>query len=218
MSSLTSPTRKLLTQDLNFANFEQRIYFMQTYMPSNGQKQNFFHAYFLDNGQLIHQGYIYFYLDEEKRKSRFIGAYVDPKYRGNGLCSLLISCWLKTLLEANYTFFDTNKRQRKPFLLYQLKQFSFEINDINKYNTNPNTIYICQKDHKLTKYLYFKNPGQRLTFTQGKIMQHDNYEALEVMDEQTKILDQILLSDSYFLQDENKAYTRSLKTIQKHSK
>ena len=218
MSTLTCPTRKLISRDLTFASKEQRIYFTESYAPQVCDNHYFLHAYLLDNGKLCHQGYIYFYLNLKQHSSHFIGAYVDPKYRGTGLCSLLIACWLKNFMENDFTTFATNKRQRKPFLLYQLKQFAFEIADPLKYEVNPNTIYLCQKEADLTKYLYFKNAGQAQTFKNGKIMQNDNYQILENLTPDIKVLDHILLSEPLYLEDKEASYTRSLKIWQKHLK
>lgn len=215
MATLTSEYRALYNT-CNFHDLEQRIFFTKSYCPSNNQMQYFFHAYLHQGAKLINQGYIYFYINDNT--STFIGSFTNPEYRNEGINTLLISCWIKYCLDHDITILTTNKKQRKPFLVYLLKTFSFELKDISLYEINPFTIYICRKENDLNKYLYFKNAGQGRTFSQGKIMQRDNYKIIDTLSHDIEVLDQVLLSTPYYLSDENKAYNRSLSLIKKHER
>lgn len=215
MATLTSEYRSLYNT-CNFHDLEQRIFFTKSYCPSNNQMQYFFHAYLHQGAQLINQGYIYFYINDNT--STFIGSYTNPKYRNEGINTLLISCWIKYCLDHDITILTTNKKQRKPFLVYLLKTFFFELEDISLYEINPFTIYICRKENDLNKYLYFKSEGQRKSFSQGKIVQRDNYKIIDTLSHDIEVLDQVLLSTPYYLSDENKAYNRSLSLIKKHER
>ncbi len=215
MATLTSEYRTLYNT-CNFHDLEQRIFFTKSYCPSNNQMQYFFHAYLHQGAQLINQGYIYFYINDNT--STFIGSFTNPAYRNEGINTLLISCWIKYCLDHDITILTTNKKQRKPFLVYLLKTFAFELKDISLYEINPFTIYICRKENDLNKYLYFKSENQAKSFSQGKIMQRDNYKIIDTLSRDIEVLDQVLLSTPYYLSDENKAYNRSLSLIKKHER
>lgn len=161
--------------------------------------------------------YIYFYLDFETKETRYIGTYVDPEHRNSGFASLLTSLWTWICMDNNFYEYLTNKKQRKPFLLYLLKLYGFEINDINKYDTSRNTIYICKDPITRDKYLYFKDANQAKNFQRSNIFKEDNYTLLSSLeDRQIAVIDQVLLSIPYKLQDYDKAYTRSRRNLENH--
>lgn len=186
-------------------------------------------------------GYIYFYLDSTSRKSSYIGTYVKPEYRSIGLASLLTAYWIKTCLDEGYDFLTTNKNQRKPYLLYILKKYFFEIDDTKKYQLSKHTIHIC-RDNEDKKVLLFKNKVMARNFQRGKIYSGDDYRIMLLEDldsgiilnngenekvmssneiqkilEKTKsrvqFLDSILLSNIYSLKDNNAAYNLSSQRI-----
>ena len=70
-----------------------------------------------------------FYLDKENKTSEFIGIGVAPEYRDLNIGSFLIASWIDLCLNNGYDFLGANKKQRKPFLLYLLKTYGFEIFD-----------------------------------------------------------------------------------------
>lgn len=162
------------------------------------------------NGIPALQGYMYFTLDDEKKKSKFIGVYINPSYRRQGISTLLISIWIKFCLDNGYEFLTKNRKQRKPFVLYQLKGFNFELDKLSLYDNFLKVIYICQKDKSNSKYLFFKDNEQKLEFLKGKIITSDNYQVLDDLDGDSKILERVILSKAYNLQDNEKAYTKSL--------
>lgn len=199
------------------SNQVRKIYLSKSYFSSLNQDQYFIKSFLLTpQGKLICQGYIYFYLDSEKKESQFIGAYVKEEYRQMGLASLLFSLWIKFCLEEGFYNLKTNKKQRKPFLLYLLKTFSFELKNPSDYETLKSTIYIYKMINDYTKYLYFKNEKQKEQFIKSEIMKKDNYQILEKIDENTILLNQVILSKIYQLQNENFAYTKSLNIQKKY--
>ena len=157
-------------------------------------------------------GYLYFYIEEGK--SKFIGEFIKEEYRSNHLASLALSTYIKLCIDENIYEFETNKKQRKPFLLYLLKTYSYELADTTKYDKLKSTIYICKKAGSLTKYLYFKTPIIGEKFKTGKIATHDNYEILNSL-ENTIILDKVLLSFPYYLTDLNSSYTKCENTLKR---
>lgn len=189
-----------------------RLYLSKSFFASANKDQYFLKIFhYTPNKALTCEGYIYFYLDTTTCESSFIGAFVKPEYRGQGLSSYLFAAWIKFCLEAGFYHIKTSTKQRKPFLIYQLKTFSFEIEDPTLYGKSNYTINICKKDDDRTKYLHFQLPEDAKRFAKGAVMHGDNYAILDTIDESTIILDDVLLSKPYFLQDEETAYRRSRK-------
>ena len=87
-----------------------------------------------------------------------------------------------------------------------MKKYSFEINNIDYYLGQ--SIHICQKDDR-RKYLFFDNKRQEYDFYHGKIYRGDNYLILDSMDGAIE-LDKVLLNHTYYLQDRDVAYQKSI--------
>lgn len=208
--------RILLFDNLEDNNYRQKIYIEKSFCKDNKKDQFFIKIYRDNNGNLECQGYIYFYLDLINRTSTYIGTYVKPEFRNHGIASLLTSCWIMLCLNNGIYDLTTNKRQRKPFLLYLLKTFYFELNDASKYVSSRYNIHICQKGNDPTKYLLFDNLIQQETFLHSNVYSGDNYKIITEPDDDTTILDTVLLSNVYNGQDNEEAYKRSLKVIDKH--
>ncbi len=202
----------ILDNTYQYQGQEQRIYINKSMFQ---KKEQYFLQLALPQKDIamVQQGYIYFYMDHKQKTSDFIGLYLKPECRGMGLSSLLISNWIKLCLDNGYEHLDTNKKQRKPFLLYSLKKYQFELEDKTKYETSPCTIHICHKENDKTKYLLFKTKGFSETFKNSKIMKVDNYEILEEYNPEIPIVDDVLLSHPYFLQDNEKAYQKAKSVI-----
>lgn len=208
----------ILFNNLNYFNKLQRLYISKSLYKNINCDQYFIKAYYIENGNLICQGYIYFYIDSNTKTSSYIGTYIKPEFRNSGLASLLTSSWIMFCLDNDIYNLTTNKKQRKPFLLYLLKTFSFEITNKEKYNLSNYTISICKKDNDLTKYLLFKNNIGEQNFKKGNIFKEDNYHILNSLSDDAKILDNVILSSIYNIQDSNFSYQKSLHTINKHKK
>lgn len=193
----------------------RKVSLEKAFFSCNGKDQFFVKIYNMDcNGNYTCEGYIYFYLDDVKKESSFIGIYVKPEYRSLGLASLLVSYWLQICMHYDYCHFTTNKKQRKPFLLYLLKKMGFEIDDETSYDLSKHTIELYSDGKTRTKYLLFRNPKHQDSFQQGSVYREDNYQVLTSSDSNLIWLDQVILSKPYNLQDENTAYTRSRKKIE----
>lgn len=195
---------------------KQRVYLQKTQFKVKN-KDHYFIKLLKPSikGNLLCQGYIYFYFDLLKKESNFIGVYVDEKYRNQGIAQLLISYWIIFCFDNGIYNLDTNIKQRKPFILYLLKKFKFDILNINEYETSPNTISICKKENSLNKYLYFKNIDQKETFIKGNIKNEDNYIILDKITDEVEVLDRVLLSTPYISKETNIAYTKSLTLVDK---
>lgn len=168
-----------------------------------------------DNGDYIHQGYLYFSIDFQMNKSKFIGTYIKPEYRNTSLASFLISSWIKLCIDSDILSLVTAKRQSKPFLLHILKTFNFEIANILDYESLPNTIYICKKENDLTKFLFFKDEKQADFFKKSNALNNDNYNILDNIDENMEIIDKVLMNRFYNMLDGDFAYSKAIKTYSK---
>jgi len=213
MNILNIPYNKMFLIDENKST-NQRVYFEKSFFSCTQTDQYFIKLCKKDsNNNYVCQGYIYFYLDFINRESNFIGLFVKPEYRNEGLAQLLISYWMKLCLENGIYDLNTIHRQRKPFILYLLKKFRFELLNSSEYITSPNTISICKDTEIGYKFLFFKNPKQAESFINGKIYKGDNHLILDSLTEKSEVLDQVLLSTIYNSEENNAAYQKSLTLI-----
>ncbi len=191
--------KEYLYENFHTNSAKLRMYFQKTYCKANHTNQYFLKLYLLAETKQICQGYIYFYLNDNLKTSDFIGIYIKPEYRNLGLSSLLISSWIQFCLNNEYNFLGTNTKQRKPFLVYLLKTYGFEIINNVSYKNYKNIIDICKKDNDNRKYLLFRNPKQKESFIRGKIYSEDNYSVIDSIEENTHYLDSVILSERYQL-------------------
>lgn len=218
MSIFNIPYNKAILIDEN-KNTKQKVLFEKTRFNDANTDQYFVKIFqTTSNGNYLCQGYIYFYIDFINKNSNFIGLYTNPIFRNQGIAQLLIAYWVKLCLESGIYNLNTIKKQRKPFILYLLKKFQFDLLNIHEYELSPNTISICQTPFTTNKCLYFKNPKQAETFKNGKIHAGDNYFILESLSNDIVILDQVILSKPYESKEDEIAYTRSLKLIKDSKK
>lgn len=209
-------TEILYEDGYNYNGFRQRLYFQKTFMKANNKNQYFIKSYIINKNAQICQGYIYFYLDDNTKTSDFIGAYVKPEYRNSGLASFLTAHWIQFCLNSGYNLLGTNKNQRKPFLLYLLKNYGFEIFNPSLYDTSKNIINICKKENDDTKYLLFKNPLQAKAFLNSQIAKEDNYQVITDSNEKIDYLDKVILSTPYNMNDLSKAEQKCTVAIKKY--
>jgi GNAT superfamily N-acetyltransferase len=202
---------------LLYENLAQQVFIEKTFFEQLGVDQYFIKMFIKSNrGNLINLGYLYFCLDFEENISYFIGMYIQPKFRNNGLSTLLISIWLQLCLENGFCNFQTIINQRKPFIVYSLKRYGFDLKDLNQYESSKHRIYICENSinpEDANKYLLFENDEQRGEFITSTIAEADNYRVFETLPLGFTVLDTILLKQLYTLQDENKAYNLSLRKL-----
>lgn len=181
------------------------LYYQKSLFQQNNTEQHFIKLVSVEDGVMKIMGYIYFYLNDDLKVSDFIGTYIKPEYRNNGFASFLVAKWIDFCFNNGYDFLGTNQSQRKPFLLYLLKTYGFEIFDEHLYLTNPNVIDICAKRNDKSKYLLFRNPEQEKTFMSGSVALEDNYQAIKSLEADYSYLDSVILSKNYELKRRYKA-------------
>lgn len=219
--------KKLYGDGFISGDYDQTLYLKRA--PDDGiRKQKvFLGAYSNINGRLQRQGYLYFYLDEEKNTSYFIGINVEPEYRNLNIASFLVASWIDLCMNNGYEILGVNYKQKKPFLIYLLKTYGFEVLDKSQYETRPDIITICRsKDlEDKRKLLLFKDQHHEKTFIGTNIFKHDNYEIIHSKDG-IILLDNIILPlqgmkknpANYELLDYALAEDKVETTISKHSK
>lgn len=175
-------------------DYNQDLYIKKAVDDGSNKPKFFISAYTSINGNLRQQGYIYFYLDYETRSSNFIGIKVENDYRNLNIASLLVASWIDFCKNNGYDFLGVNHKQRKPFLLYLLKTYGFEILDKSLYDTRKDVITICRSGdfNDKRKLLLFKDSKHEQVFIGTDIYQHDNYEIIHNTDG-IILLDSIIL-------------------------
>lgn len=162
-------------------DYNQELYIKRSIDDGINNEKYYISAYSNINGELVQQGYLYFYLDKKNGISDFIGVGVDPKYRNLNIASFLVASWIDLCLNNGYDFLGANKKQRKPFLLYLLKTYGFEVFDKSLYQSRNDVITICRSiDVKNNdKILLFKDKKIEKTFKETNIFKTDNYKIVD---------------------------------------
>lgn len=208
---------EVLESRLENPNYLQKIIIKKVYSAWDNKDHYFIYLEKINpDGNYEKQGYLYFYYNEQDKRSEFIGLYINPKYRNQGFASLLISCWIRICIDNELSIIRTIQKQQKPFLIYLLKLYYFELQNKELYKIHSSLIDICKKENDKTKYLYFHNSIQAQQFSKGKIYQEDNYQILDDLPEDLKILDSVILQKRYYLQDKNEAYIKSMRIKEKY--
>lgn len=222
------PNDKVLYSDRVFSkDFDQKLFLRRSIDDGSNRPKYYLNVLTNINGKLVQQGYLYFYLDYEKKTSDFIGIKVNEEYRNLNIGSFLIATWIDLCFNNGYNFLGTSEKQRKPFLLYMLKTYGFEILDRSLYDKRPDVITICRSIDLLDrkKYLLFRDPKHESNFKQTNIYSHDNYETVHNTDGMI-LLDNVVLPlqsrrrnlAPYSLLDAIKAEEKSKITISNHKK
>ncbi|MCM1370867.1 MAG: hypothetical protein NC181_03135 [Clostridium sp.] len=169
---------KILYSNEYFSNgYNHTIYLKKAIDDGSNRSKIYLSIYSYVNGIEVQQGYLYFYLDFDSKTSDFIGLKIHPEYRNLNIGSLLISNWINLCLNNGFSFLGTNEKQRKPFLLYLLKTYGFEIPDTTLYNTRNDVIKIYNGLFNIDKrkILLFKDSKHENIFIKTNSFKEDNY-------------------------------------------
>ena len=138
-------------------DYNHEIYLMKANDDGSHRPKYYLRAVTNINGVEVIQGYLYFYIDYDTKTSEFIGIKVHEEFRDLNIGSLLVSLWIDLCLNNGIDFLGSNKKQRKPFLIYLLKTFGFEILDKGLYKNSKDLISICRRDNDLSKLYSLDN-------------------------------------------------------------
>lgn len=219
--------KKLYRDGFVSGDYDQTLYLKRSVDDETKRPKVFLGAYSNINGRLQRQGYLYFYLDEDKKISYFIGIKVEPEYRNLNIASFLVASWIDLCMNNGYEMLGVNYKQKKPFLIYLLKTYGFEVLDKSQYETRPDVITICRRKdiEDKEKLLLFRDKHHEKSFIGTNVFKEDNYEIIHSK-EGVIILDDIILPlqgmkknpANYELLDYVLAESKVEKTISKHSK
>jgi ribosomal protein S18 acetylase RimI-like enzyme len=159
-------------------DYNQDLYIKRVVTDDGHPPKYYICAFSSIGGELVQQGYLYFYLDYKSKIASFIGLNVDERYRDLNIGSFLIASWIDLCFNNGYDFLLVNKKQKKPFLLYLLKKYGFEIFDKSLYGVRDDVITICRSDNlsDKRKFLLFRSPEHEKIFVGTNVFQRDNYE------------------------------------------
>ena len=217
--------KSIYSQDYFSGDYNHEIYLMKANDDGSHRPKYYLRAVTNINGVEIIQGYLYFYIDYDTKTSEFIGIKVLEEYRNLNISSLLVSLWIDLCLNNGIDFLGSNKRQRKPFLIYLLKTYGFDILDQSLYEKSKDVISICRRGEDTSKLLLFRDSKHERNFKQTNIFETDNYEIITSLDGVNHLDDIIMpLQDfrrkkiSYDLIDYDKANVKVKRVLKNHRK
>ena len=226
LNNLKEGEKTLYQTGFYAGNYDEDLYIKKSIDDGSHRPKFYISVYTRINNELRQQGYLYFYLDYETKQSNFIGIKVEPEYRNLNIASFLIATWIDLCLNNGYKL-GVNEKQRKPFLLYLLKTFGFEILNTSLYETRPDVITCCRSlDYSnKSKMLFFKDPKHEENFLKTNIIKEDNYQIIHSTNGIIR-LDNIILPLQnmhhnpvhYELLDDLMAEVKTNITIAKHKK
>lgn len=217
--------KSIYSQDYYSGDYNHEIYLMKANDDGSHRPKYYLRAVTNINGVEIIQGYLYFYIDYGTKTSEFIGIKVHENFRDLNISSLLVSLWIDLCLNNGIDFLGSNKRQRKPFLIYLLKTYGFDILDKSLYEKSKDVISICRRGEDTSKLLLFRDSKHERNFKQTNIFVTDNYEIITSLDGVSHLDDIIMpLQDfrrkkiSYDLIDYDKANVKVKRVLRNHRK
>lgn len=219
--------RTLYSSGYFSGNYDQSLYLKRAVDDGSHKPKFYISVISIINGEPRIQGYLYFYLDFEEKRSNFIGMAVNPEYRNLDIASLLLASWIDLCKNNGVETFGVNHKQKKPFLIYLLKKYGFEVSDLKLYKKSPDviTLYRSPDCADTSKVLMFKTLHHEEEFIRTNIYKTDNYKIIHTPSYYMK-LDRIILPFqsitlspvNYELRDEHLALEKTSEVITKHKK
>ncbi len=217
----------LLNNSFFCGDYNQELYIKKSIDDGSHKPKFYLTIYAKINNQTIMQGYLYFYLDFKNKISSFIGLKVLNEYRNINMGSFLMASYINLCMNNGYDILNIHPKQRKPFVLYLLKTYGYEVNNLNLYNIRNDVIFICRRkeSNDLTKLLLFKDIKHEISFMSTNAYKFDNYQIIHNKDN-IIILDQIIMPlqnaslnpINYELIDKEKAYIKTNLVLTRHKK
>ena len=177
IESLNQEDKKIYYNNFFSGDYNQDMYLKKSEDDGSHKDKFYLELYTTINGVKVMQGYLYFYLDLESRSCHFIGMKVLDEYKNLNMGSLLISAWINFCLCNGCEHIAVHPKQRKPFILYLLKTYSFDVKDLSQYKTRSDVITICRSVDldDTTRYLMFRDERHQRNFLQTNICRSDDY-------------------------------------------
>ena len=217
----------LINNSFFCGDYNQELYLKKSIDDGSHKPKFYITIYAKISNQSIMQGYLYFYLDYYTKTSSFIGLKVLSEYRNANMGSFLIASYINLCMNNGYEILNINPKQRKPFILYLLKTYGYEVNNLNLYEERNDVISICRRNESndLTKLLLFKDLKHELSFMSTNAYKFDNYQIIHNKDN-IIILDRIIMPlqnaslnpINYELIDKEKAFNKTNIVLSRHKK
>ncbi len=227
LEQLKTGDKSLYSDSFFSGDYNQSLYLVKANDDGSKKDKYYIWATTTIGNQEVKQGHIYFYLDHETKTSSFIGVKVTEKFRNLNIGSLLISSWIDICLNSGYNFLGVHEKQRKPFLLYLLKTYGFDILDQSMYSTRKDVISICRSPDftDKRKLLLFRDSNHEKTFEGTKIFKTDNYEIIHDLSDSIYLDDVIMPIQNikrdnvpYWLINYDKAKVKTKTILERHKK
>jgi len=145
-------------------------------------------------------GYAYFFINEVREQSSFIGMKIEPEFRGKSYGNLLISSYIDLCDCFTVKNLDINQKQRKPEIVHILKNFGYELNSIPP--SHMKIILVHGGAESISK-LYVPDQSLRARIADSRLTRSNNYNFVESLENQT-IIDTIYFGQKYHLVDRPK--------------
>ncbi len=227
IEKLVEGDKKLYSTGYFSGEYNQDLYIKRSLDDSSNKPKYYISILSKMNGDLVIQGYLYFYLDHQSKTSHFIGVKVNDLYRNLNIGSFLIASWIELCFDNGYDFLKVNDKQRKPFLIYLLKTYGFEVLDKLLYETSNDVISIYRSldFNDIDKYLLFKDLKNEKRFIETNVFKTDNYKIIHT-NEGMIFLDDIIMPIQNYkkskldfeLRDEELAKIKSKNVIKRHTR
>ena len=223
-----NPGEKNLYSDSYFSGeYDQSLYLVKARDDGSQKDKYYIWATTMMNGVEVKQGHIYFYLDHDTKTSSFIGVKVIDEFRDLNIGSLLVSSWIDLCLNSGYDFLGVHEKQRKPFLLYLLKTYGFDILDQSLYDTRRDVVSLCRSNDysDRRKLLLFRDKKHEEIFVNSKVFSTNNYEIISDVGDYIYLDDVIMPLQSfrrdnvpYYLLNYDKAKVKTKSVLERHKK
>lgn len=227
IENLEAGERKLYSTGYFSGDYNQDLYLKKTAKDASNKEKFYINVFSKIDEKLVDQGYLYFYLNFTEKTSQFIGIKVKEQFRNLNIGSFLVASWIDLCFNNGYDFLGVNAKQRKPFLLYLLKTYGFEILDKSLYESRPDVISICRSTDIIdkNKYLLFKESRHEDIFTKTNVFKSDSYKIIHTKEGMIHLDDVTLPLQSrkrtqvdYELRDRLLAETKIEEVISRHKR
>lgn len=217
--------KKVISNNFFSGDFRQDLVLKKSKDDGSHKDKYYLELYSKVNGLYRQQAYIYFYLDYKNKTCYFIGMKTEEEFRGLNMGSLLISVWIDFCLNNGIEYLGVNSKQRKPFLLYMLKNFTFDVENIEDYNTRNDVISLYKGNdfYDNSKYLLFRDENHEKQFKHNNTFKDDNYVVLDYITNEIFLTDIIFPIQNitrnpaeYYLKDKEIAAKRCRKIMKRH--
>jgi hypothetical protein len=149
-------------------------------------------------------GFAYFFVNESRETSSFIGMKIEPKFRGRSYGNLLVSSYIDLCDDSDITDLDAQPKQRKPEIVHILKKFGY---GLKKSPSSHKRITLVHGGEDSVSKLYIPDSELRRVVGGSKVARDNNYSFVSSLEGQT-VIDEIYYGHHYYLTDRDKCLAK----------